>query len=184
MQKGKSQLFCLLLNSVIVGISLFGLKQNGGRWFQENITSLPKWKEGKYKSLLGSSDWQRPDSDLIGDEQQARLPPTPTAFVPPATFLLFRSEDIEWVHMFSPIMPYSSPVSCCVLKECCSGPSLATLIRLTCPDAVSSNVLHVCCHRLPRCRVTVFHLSPSCFPQLCSQHLSIAFFAFSGLLSV
>lgn len=103
------------------------------------VAVFPSEKKG---SLQGSSDWAE-------TRQWAQrwwttdpfAPPTPTPFVP-VTFLLFRSEDIEWVHMFSPIM-YSSPVSCCVLKESCSGPSLATLIRLTCPDAVSSNMLHV-----------------------------------------
>lgn len=85
-------------------------------------------------------------------------PPTPHFL----HFELFQSEDDEWGHMFSPITPYSSPVSCIVLQECCSGPSLATLIRLTCPDAVSSNVLHVCC--LSCCRVTLFHLFPFLFP--------------------
>lgn len=88
--------------------------------------------------------------------------------------------------MFSPIMSYSSPVSCFVLKECCSGPSLATLIRLTCPDAVSSNVLHVCCQSLPPSPLSGHGVPPfpSCFPQACSQHLRIVFFAFSGLLPV
>lgn len=73
---------------------------------------------------------------------------------------------------------FLSCVSCFVLNECCSGPRLTTLILLSCSDAppLMCSMCAVNRHRLPLCRVTLFHIFPFMFPSVVSHRLTIVSF--------
>lgn len=94
-------------------------------------------------------------------------------------FLPFQTEDVEWFHVFTPIMLHSSPVFP-VLFWMSVAPGLIWQHSsfspvLTLPPLMCS-MCAVNRHRLPLCRVTLFHIFPFMFPPVVSHRLTIVFF--------
>lgn len=120
---------------------------------------------------------QRPDSELIGDEQQAHLPPNTDGIC--YIFYSFDQKTMSGVTCSLQLcrIPLLFPVLFCrsvalapVWQHSFVSPALMLSPLMCCMCAV---------YRAVGSRCSTFY--PSCFPQLCSQRLSIVLFAFSGL---